>query len=100
MPGIMPTVFVSHGAPTLAIEEGHARTFLPTLGCHLPRPRAILCASAHWESAVPAVSGAARPETIEKDAPHAFNPGIEYGMLSMAAHGWFPPAAGVMGGTR
>jgi 4,5-DOPA dioxygenase extradiol len=60
----MPVVFVSHGAPTLSIEDGPARTFLLGLGPRLPRPRAILCISAHWESANPEVTGALRPETI------------------------------------
>jgi 4,5-DOPA dioxygenase extradiol len=64
MLGIMPTVFVSHGAPTLSIEESPARAFLLTLSRRLPRPRAIIGVSAHWESAIPAVTGAPRPETI------------------------------------
>ena len=64
MLGIMPTIFVSHGAPTLSIEEGAARSFLLSLGHLWPRPRAIICVSAHWESALPAISGAPRPETI------------------------------------
>jgi 4,5-DOPA dioxygenase extradiol len=64
MNGTMPTIFVSHGAPTLAIEDGPARTFLLSLGRQVPRPRAILCASAHWDTVVPAATGAPRPETI------------------------------------
>jgi 4,5-DOPA dioxygenase extradiol len=64
MTGKMPTVFVSHGAPTLAIEDDPAHTFLLTLGCHLPRPRAILCISAHWDTDTPALSGAVAPATI------------------------------------
>lgn len=59
-----PAVFVSHGAPTLALEPGPTRSFLAQLGAALPRPRAILVLSAHWESAAPAVSMAAHPETI------------------------------------
>ena len=62
---IMPTLFVSHGAPTLAIVDSPARRFLAELGASLPRPKAILVASAHWESTGgPAVSLAPRPETI------------------------------------
>ena len=34
------------------------------LAATLPRPKAILCVSAHWETDRPAVSGAAKPETI------------------------------------
>lgn len=60
----MPVVFVSHGSPMLVFEDIPARGFMAGLGGALPRPRAILCVSAHWETASPAVSGAARPPTI------------------------------------
>jgi 4,5-DOPA dioxygenase extradiol len=61
----MPTLFISHGAPTLAIEKSPAHQFLLELGKSLPRPKAILIASAHWESlGDPAVSLAQQPETI------------------------------------
>ncbi|MCP5366982.1 MAG: dioxygenase [Hyphomicrobiales bacterium] len=64
----LPSVFVSHGAPTFILEDGPARDFVAGLGAWIDarggRPRAILCASAHWETAAPAVSGAARPATV------------------------------------
>ena len=60
----MPTVFVSHGAPTLILEESPARAFLASLGKQLPRPQAIVAVSAHWDTDVPAVSLARRPDTI------------------------------------
>ncbi|RJG11663.1 DODA-type extradiol aromatic ring-opening family dioxygenase [Massilia cavernae] len=61
----LPSLFVSHGAPTLAIVDSPARRFLLELGRTLPRPKAILVASAHWETrGGPAVSLAAKPETI------------------------------------
>ncbi|MFO1206962.1 MAG: class III extradiol ring-cleavage dioxygenase [Burkholderiales bacterium] len=60
----MPAIFVSHGAPTLVFEPVPARDFLRGLGQSLPAPRAILAVSAHWETAVPTVSAAQRPETI------------------------------------
>ncbi|MGA0025374.1 MAG: dioxygenase [Burkholderiales bacterium] len=60
----LPALFVSHGAPTLALEPGPTRGFLAQLGAELPRPRAILMVSAHWETATPAVSTAPQPETI------------------------------------
>lgn len=65
---MQPSIFLSHGAPTLAIESGPAVDFLRGLGKSIEqtygRPQAILCASAHWETAAPAVSTATRPETI------------------------------------
>jgi 4,5-DOPA dioxygenase extradiol len=61
---LMPAVFVSHGAPTLILEDQPARAFLATLGTILPRPKAIVAVSAHWNTDQPAVSTNARPETI------------------------------------
>ena len=60
----LPAVFVSHGAPTLAIEQNDTVEFLRRLGGGLGRPKAILCVSAHWNTEAPAVSGAEMPETI------------------------------------
>ena len=60
----MPAVFISHGAPTLPLERSAASAFLRQLGATLDRPKAILAVSAHWETARPAVSAAAQPETI------------------------------------
>lgn len=60
----MPALFVSHGAPTMAIEPGRAGAALAELGRTLPRPKAILIASAHWETHSPAVSAAHQPDTI------------------------------------
>jgi 4,5-DOPA dioxygenase extradiol len=59
-----PAIFVSHGAPTLALEDGAAHQFLRGYGELLGRPRAIVAASAHWATAAPAVCAAATPETI------------------------------------
>jgi 4,5-DOPA dioxygenase extradiol len=44
----LPTIFVSHGAPTLAIEPGLIGPRLAALAKSLPRPRAILVVSPHW----------------------------------------------------
>jgi 4,5-DOPA dioxygenase extradiol len=61
----LPTIFLSHGSPMLALQDSPARRFLQGLGKSLPRPRAILVASAHWETAgAPAVSLAQQPDTI------------------------------------
>lgn len=60
----MPSLFLSHGAPTLPLTETPARTFLREAGALLPRPRAILIVSAHWETAAPMVNAVTSNETI------------------------------------
>ena len=64
MSRVLPSVFVSHGAPTLPLEDIPARTFLEGLGRELGRPEAVLCVSAHWETVDPVLSLAEAPETI------------------------------------
>lgn len=59
-----PSVFVSHGAPTIAAGEAPVTAFLKGLGESLGLPNAVLCVSAHWETDAPSVLGAAEPETI------------------------------------
>src|SRR3954471_16033260 len=59
-----PAIFVSHGAPTLPIEQSPAQQFISGLGSLLGKPTAILVVSAHWESGEAAISSAVRPETI------------------------------------
>ena len=61
---MMPSVFVSHGSPALAIEPGPSRDFLKNLGARLGRPKAIVCVSAHWETEEVAVSLDPQPETV------------------------------------
>lgn len=60
----MPTVFVSHGAPTMALQPGAAGEALRRLGPRLPRPESILMVSAHWETQPATLSTAERPDTI------------------------------------
>jgi 4,5-DOPA dioxygenase extradiol len=60
----IPPIFISHGAPTLAIEDTPATRFLAGLAATLPRPRAILAVSAHWETLEPTVNAVAVNDTI------------------------------------
>jgi 4,5-DOPA dioxygenase extradiol len=59
-----PSVFLSHGSPMHALEPGPAGEAWRALGRRLPGPRAILVASAHWETSLPMLTGAERPDTI------------------------------------
>ncbi|HYE07430.1 MAG TPA: class III extradiol ring-cleavage dioxygenase [Planctomycetota bacterium] len=64
MPDAHPPVFISHGAPSLATDGGASATFLARLGADIGRPRAVLCASAHWVDTTPLVGADPRPATI------------------------------------
>jgi 4,5-DOPA dioxygenase extradiol len=61
----LPTYFVSHGAPTMALESSPTADFLDGLAAAMPRkPRAIVVASAHYEASGPRVTAGERPSTI------------------------------------
>jgi 4,5-DOPA dioxygenase extradiol len=60
----MPTIFVSHGAPSLLLNQDPTFHFFKELGRLIPIPKAILCVSAHWETYNPSVTGNSQPETI------------------------------------
>lgn len=60
----LPAVFISHGAPTLAIEDGAGHRFLQEYGRQLGRPRAIVVLSAHFSAGVAMVTAGENPETI------------------------------------
>lgn len=61
----MPVAFLGHGSPMYAIEENRFSPAWSDLGRRLPRPSAVLCVSAHWETRGGLAAGAAeRPETI------------------------------------
>ena len=64
MPGPMPVLFLGHGSPMNAIEDNAWRRSWQALGKRLPRPKAILCISAHWETQGVYVGSAEHPETI------------------------------------
>ncbi len=59
-----PTLFVSHGAPTLALDGSPAHRFLREYGERLGRPEAVLAVTAHWETPAPVLGAAHRPETV------------------------------------
>jgi len=60
----LPSLFISHGAPTFALEPGLVGPRLTALGQALPRPRAVLVVSPHWMTPTPQVSTTQQPETV------------------------------------
>jgi 4,5-DOPA dioxygenase extradiol len=61
---LQPALFVPHGAPTFALDPGAAGAALVRCARSLPRPRAIVVVSPHWETRVATVGTAARLDTI------------------------------------
>jgi len=60
----MPVLFVGHGNPMNAIEPNEFHRGWQELARQLPRPRAVLCVSAHWETRGVYVTATPTPETI------------------------------------
>jgi aromatic ring-opening dioxygenase catalytic subunit (LigB family) len=46
----MPVLFLGHGSTMNAIEDNESPRAWRALGARLPRPKAVLCVSAHWET--------------------------------------------------
>jgi 4,5-DOPA dioxygenase extradiol len=60
----MPALFIGHGSPMAAFEDNKFTRSWAQLGQQLPRPRAILCVSAHWYTEGTGVTAMAQPKTI------------------------------------
>jgi 4,5-DOPA dioxygenase extradiol len=60
----MPVMFVGHGSPMNAIEENEFVRNWENIGKILPKPNAILCISAHWETRGTHVTALEKPMTI------------------------------------
>jgi 4,5-DOPA dioxygenase extradiol len=60
----MPALFIGHGNPMNAIEESIYAAAWREAAASIPRPRAILCISAHWETEGTCVTAMEKPKTI------------------------------------
>ncbi len=60
----MPVLFLGHGSPMNAIEENEFVAGFRKIGTELPKPQAILCVSAHWETRGTWVTAMEHPRTI------------------------------------
>ncbi len=60
----MPALFVGHGSPMNAVEDNEFSRAWAAAAAALPRPQAVLCVSAHWETHGTRVTADAQPRTI------------------------------------
>ncbi|MGD9993436.1 MAG: 4,5-DOPA dioxygenase extradiol [Salinivirgaceae bacterium] len=60
----MPVLFLGHGSPMNAIEENEFVAGFRSIALTIPKPNAILCVSAHWETKGTFVTGMEQPHTI------------------------------------
>jgi len=60
----MPAIFIGHGNPMNAITDNPYREAWLKLGKTLPKPKAILCISAHWQTRGTRVCAVDKPQTI------------------------------------
>jgi 4,5-DOPA dioxygenase extradiol len=63
-PNLMPALFVGHGSPINAVAENSSVAAWREAAARMPRPRAILCISAHWETEGTFVTAMVHPKTI------------------------------------
>lgn len=62
---VQPTLFISHGSPTIVISDSPARHFLDRLAGELDKqPRAIIIVSAHHDEPVVSISSGSNPPTV------------------------------------
>lgn len=79
----LPSLFISHGAPTFAIEPGLAGAQLRALGRALGKPKAIVVVSPHWMTPRVEITATARPGTVH-----------DFGGFPRALHAMQYPASG------
>jgi 4,5-DOPA dioxygenase extradiol len=60
----MPAIFFGHGNPMNALQHNPCTQHWAAIGASLPRPKAILCISAHWFIQDAAVTVSTAPRTI------------------------------------
>jgi 4,5-DOPA dioxygenase extradiol len=64
MSTVLPALFIGHGSPMNAIEPSRWADAWRAIAAATPRPRAILCISAHWYTRGSAVTAMPHPRTI------------------------------------
>jgi 4,5-DOPA dioxygenase extradiol len=60
----LPALFIGHGNPMNAIEDNEFSRAWAEIARSLPKPKAVLCVSAHWETVGTRVTAMEQPKTI------------------------------------
>ena len=60
----MPVLFLGHGSPMNAIEENEFVAGFRNIGKTIPKPKAVICISAHWETLGTKITAMEKPKTI------------------------------------
>ena len=61
---VIPALFLGHGSPMNAIEENEFVKGFRDVSATLPKPKKILCISAHWETTGTRITAMEKPRTI------------------------------------
>ena len=61
---MLPALFIGHGSPMNAIEDNEFSRAWREVAARFPKPKAVLCISAHWETDGVRVLGGTRSRTI------------------------------------
>lgn len=61
---LMPALFVGHGSPMNAIDDNEWTRAMLAWGARLPKPKAILCISAHWLTKGTFITASSQPRMI------------------------------------
>jgi len=91
----MPVAFFGHGSPMNVLAANRYTEAWREIGRRVPRPRAILCVSAHWTTRGTAVTAVERPQTIAalaSDFPAAPAPGPQKAALRRGRNAFTRPA--------
>lgn len=64
MTALLPAIFFGHGNPMNALQQNAWTEGWAELGRSIPRPKAVLCISAHWYVPETAVTALTQPRTI------------------------------------
>ena len=64
MTQLMPAIFFGHGNPLNALQQNSYTRGWESIGKEIPKPKAVLCISAHWYVPESAVTAMRAPRTI------------------------------------